>query len=553
MRHLSCIPIYIFLYSIYRLVQTAGACVDLRNLFYIVALSSCTLGVYAEDDLRKAAVNRQRNIIFNNDGDDAWVADAPATPEGFLNVRMNHIGSGGVNAVFYCTTQSFNSFTHNSQLTEVFTGQGNFTPNNRMNSLLAAGTDPLKLAVESCRKQDLEIFWTLRMNDIHDCFSPELLSQWKRDNPNFLVGEAADVKRFPPEDPRSVWTFVDFSRPQVRDRVVEIIEDVINRYDVDGIDLDFMRHTCYFKETAWLQPVTTEHLAMMTEMVRKISQVVKTASREKGKPLLLSARIFPTMDLNRHFGFDLEQWLKSGYLDFIAVGGGYDPFTMPAQDMIKRGHQSGMPVYVCLSASGMEQRGVAGSAISAKDPSVWRAAAANAWASGADGIMTFNLFPQLADSSATQAARLLWEQMSDPKKMVGKDKLYCIENLGLQSAKGYMMRSVPYEERLPVVIARGASVIRVLPVADDIKALNDQLKALRLRIYLAELKNGDQVEIQLNGKSLPISAEKPGWLAADLSSAFMIKGPNKVSITYREGDSPQLTVGSVELAIHYNP
>ena len=115
------------------------------------------------------------------------------------------------------------------------------------------------------------------------------------------------------------------------------------------------------------------------------------------------------------------------------------------------------------------------------------------------------------------------------------------------------MRSVPYEERLPVVIARGASVIRVLPVADDIEALNDQLKALRLRIYLAELKNGDQVEIQMNGKSLPMSPEKPGWLAADLSAAFMIKGPNKVSITYREGDSPQLTVGSVELAIHYNP
>lgn len=257
-----------------------------------------------------------------------------------------------MDSIFYCTTQSFNSFTHDSKLTEAFSLRGGFAPNNRMQDLLQAGTDPL--AVEACRTQKIEIVWTLRMNDIHDCYTPELLSQWKRDNPQFLVGDSSDAKRYAPDDGRTVWTFVDFTHPQVRDQVVKIIQDVVNRYALDEIDLDFMRHTCYFKETRLYQPVTPEHLGMLTDMVGKISNVVHEASRKKGKPVLLSVRVFPTLELNRRSGFDVQRWVKAGYVDFVAVGGSYDPLTMPARDMIDRGHKWVIPVYVCLSASGME-------------------------------------------------------------------------------------------------------------------------------------------------------------------------------------------------------
>ena len=41
---------------------------------------------------REQAKHRKRRIIFNNDGDDAFLTGMPATPEGFLSVRMDHIG-----------------------------------------------------------------------------------------------------------------------------------------------------------------------------------------------------------------------------------------------------------------------------------------------------------------------------------------------------------------------------------------------------------------------------------------------------------------------------
>jgi hypothetical protein len=312
-----------------------------------------------------------------------------------------------------------------------------------------------------------------------------------------------------------------------------------------------MRHTCYFKETRLYEPATPEHLEMMTDMVGKIGSVVREAGRKKNKPVLLSARIFPTLELNRRFGFDVQRWVKAGYVDFVAVGGGYDPFTMPARDMIERGHRWGVPVYVCLSASGMQQRGVSGSEISIGNPAAWHAAAANAWAAGADGIMTFNLFPNLPGTEETRNARELWKTMSDARVLAAKDKLYCIENLGHSFSLGYMMRSVPWQDRLPAPLAKGTPVTRVLPVADDLPRLKSRLKELRLRVYLAGLEQGDQLAVQVNGKPVAALPEKAGWVAGNVPPELMRKGANRITVEYKQGKAAELTVGSVELSVRF--
>ena len=52
----------------------------------------------------------------------------------------------------------------------------------------------------------------------------------------------------------------------------------------------------------------------------------------------------------QRFGMDVDQWAERGYIDMIITGRGYDPFTMP-DDLIRRGHEWGLPVYRCLSNS----------------------------------------------------------------------------------------------------------------------------------------------------------------------------------------------------------
>jgi len=495
---------------------------------------------------------RQRSVIFNNDGDGAWLTDSPATPEGFLAVRMDHIGDCGVDSVFFCDTHGFNLFTHDSEISEVFTDQTGPFKNNRTAALIEQGTDTLKLGIEACRQRDIEIIWSLRMNDIHDSWTPQYVSQWKKNNPTMLMGKPEDYDRFPKSDPRSLWSFVDFAHQEVRDQIVAIVKDVLARYDLDGIDLDFLRTPLYFKETQSHQPVTAEHRAMLTDMVGQLRREVAAAGQRKGKPILLSARVLPTTSLNRRFGFDVESWVSAGYLDMIVVSGGYDPFTISPKQIVELGHRRGIPVYLCLSSSGMFQRGVKGTDLAPDNIQAWRGAAANAWHAGVDGIVTFNLFPKLTDTKPTNHARAVWADISDPQTLASQDKLYCIENLDHSRTHGPMIRSVPWGDRLPAVVERGKTTSRNLAVADNLPRLQDRIKTLRLRVFLDGWQDGDVVTIAANGQPLTTVVEQPGWLAATLSPSFVKQGANVIAVNYEQGESKSLTITSVELTVQYH-
>jgi hypothetical protein len=507
---------------------------------------------------RKAAVERQRRVIFNNDGDDLLHVDGSATAEKFLSVRTHHAAGTMVDSVFYFSRRP---------ISPLYTGAVKVDPlAGRLQELSRQGTDDLRLVIEASRKQGIEVFWSMRMNDIHDNAKHESeIAQWKKDHRHVLMGRPEDKERFPPEDPRHIWTFVDYSHPEVRDLMVATFKEVLAGYDVDGVDLDFLRHPAFFPETRLFQPVTRPHLEMMTELVGRIRGEVLAASRRRGRPVLMSVRVLPTLAQNRHFGFDIQEWVRRGYLDLIVVGGGYDPFTMPAKDMIDRGDQWEVPVYVCLSSSGFVHS-MAGRRFYSTDADQWgqsqpeaseevalrgwRAAAANAWLAGAKGIMTFNLFPRHPESRATRMARRVWKEIGDPETLAFTDKLYVVENLESLQV-GFMMGSVPVEGRLPVRVEPGAAVQRVLPVADDLAGAGNRLRSLTLRMKLAGLRSGDAVAVRLNGEKLRLTRGRPDWLVGPVPARAMRRGPNMVRVGLGAAAPSALTLGAMELEVTY--
>ena len=524
-------------------------------------MSGCRTGPQPTDSLesaRKAAVERPRRVIFNNDGDDLLHLASPATAETFLSVRTDHAAGTLVDSVFYFSR---------SPISPLYTGAVGSEPlAGRLRDLARKGTDDLRLVIEASRKQGMEVFWSMRMNDIHDNAKPESeIAQWKRDHRHLLMGRPGDKERFPPSDPRSIWTFVDYAHPEVRDLMVETFKEVLAGYDVDGVDLDFLRHPAFFSETRLFKPVTRPHLEMMTEMVGRIRAEVLAAGRRKGRPILMSVRVLPTLAQNRHFGLDVEEWARLGTLDLMVVGGGYDPFTMPARDMIDHGNRWGVPVYVCLSSSGFEhalgaQRFYStdadqwGRTLPDADEEValkvWRAAAANAWLAGAKGIMTFNLFPRHPESRATRMARRVWKEIGDPDTLAFADKLYVVENLeGLQ--QGFMMRSVPVEGRLPIQIAPGDAVQRLLPVADDLGGAGDRLDSLEFRLKLAGPRKRDTVTVRLNGERLRLSRRQPGWMIGPVPAQAMRRGNNVVQVELAAAAPSALTLAALELEVTY--
>ena len=524
-------------------------------------MSGCQTRPQPTDSLesaRQAAVEGRRRIIFNNDGDDLLHLAGPATAEKFLSVRTDHAADTMVDSVFYFSRRPISPLYSGAVEREPLAG--------RLRDLARQGTDDLRLVIEASRKKGMEVFWSMRMNDIHDNAKPETeIAQWKRDHRHLLMGRPEDKERFPPSDPRNIWTFVDYAHPEVRDLVVETFREVLAGYDVDGVDLDFLRHPAFFPETRLFEPVTRPHLEMMTGMVGRIRAEVLAASRRKGRPILMSVRVLPTLAQNRHFGFDVEQWARRGYLDLMVVGGGYDPFTMPAKDMIDHGSQWGVPVYVCLSSSGFEHA-VGGQRFYSTDADqwgrtvpdaneevalkVWRAAAANAWLAGARGIMTFNLFPRHPGSRATRMARRVWKEIGDPDALAFTDKLYVVENVESLQA-GFMMGSVPVGGRLPVQVAPGDAVQRLLPVADDLAASGDRLHSLEFRLKLAGPRKRDTVTVRLNGERLRLTGRRPDWMIGSVLPRSMRRGNNEVRVEMAAAAPSALTLAALELEVTY--
>ena len=84
---------------------------------------------------RKRTAHRRRRIIFNNDGDDIWAKGAN-TIERFLAVRHTPLLGTMVDSIYYSTTQSFNFFTHQTQVAEVFASRTGIARNNNLASFL---------------------------------------------------------------------------------------------------------------------------------------------------------------------------------------------------------------------------------------------------------------------------------------------------------------------------------------------------------------------------------------------------------------------------------
>ena len=79
----------------------------------------------------------------------------------------------------------------------------------------------------------------------------------------------------------------------------------------------------------------------------------------------------------------------------------------------------------------------------------------------------------------------------------------------------------------------------------------EDLDSLRLRVAFLELQADDRITVKINGTPIKVVAEKPNWVAGDVSPDVLKKGGNVLSFTYQSGAAPALTVALVELHVNY--
>ncbi|HIE51286.1 MAG TPA: hypothetical protein EYP85_05970 [Armatimonadetes bacterium] len=493
---------------------------------------------------QKAGPGRRR-LIFNDDGDDVWNEQA-STPEGFLSVRIAPLAGTHVEAIFYCTTESFNLYTHQSSVAELFTVRSGPFAHNNVETLIKQGRDCLQIVIDFCHERGMEAFWSLRVNDIHDSFTPQLLPQFKKEHPEHLMGEPGDWGKYPPTSPKRYWSFVDFEHSEIRERTFAFIREVAERYDVDGIELDFCRHPVFFRPTLEGRPVEKRHCEMMTDLMRRVRTRAKEVSRRRKRPLLIAARVLGTVELSLSRGLEVEAWLREGLIDLLVVSGGYYPFSTPWEEMVQLAHRHNVSVYACLSQSAMrEERGRL---------ECWRAAALNAWNCGVDGIYLFNCFDPHSP---------IWRELGDPVELACKDKVYYLDrSLG---AVGYLGGDIsPRPDLPPVTLQMGKPVpLAPLMIGDDVAAAAEEgrLTGLKLRLQFEQVTGGDEIAVALNGDELRLTkppkglTARPGthWFEYYPPPALLRKGANSLTVTLKKhsGTAEELRLNNVQLEIRY--
>ena len=357
---------------------------------------------------RKQAAHGTRRIIMNNDGNDCrqFDPDEPRTVEIFLSKRVSPLVGTHVDAIFYCSGV-FNLYTHKSDETEPLgvgeTAQWAWSP-----ELIRQGTDSLEVVIDFGHAHEMEVFWSMRMNDTHDSDNrnSHLFCQWKKDHPECLMRHVAE--RFMYGGRR--WSALNYARPAVRDKVFCILEDVCTRYDVDGVELDFFRHPVYFPPQITGGVVTEEHCDQMTALLRRIRKMTEDVGLTRNRPILIAVRVPDSIGYAKAIGLDLIQWLEEDLVDIVS-GSGYFHLE-PWENLVALGRQYDVPVYAVISGSRMV------------DPShpegkgairAWRGEAANAWGAGVDGIYTFNRFDPLDP---------IFRELGDPVKLETLESTY---------------------------------------------------------------------------------------------------------------------------------
>ncbi len=248
-----------------------------------------------------------------------------------------------------------------------------------MLNLHRQGIDYPARVLQRCRERGAAAWITLRMNDVHvqDNEAHPIHSTFWRDNPRLrrrgYTGYYAKA--------------LDYAHPEVRNYYRELIVETLERYDLDGLELDFMREPYLFSKGE-----EERGRKILTEWLREVRALVRATGERRGHPIQLSIRVPSRPEVCARFGLEPAAWAKEGLIDVLVPTPRWASleFDIPIAEW--RRLLEGTDV-VLLGGLEVLYRPFRNAAQHGVTPAQARGAAAQFLASGADGIYLFNYFP----------------------------------------------------------------------------------------------------------------------------------------------------------------
>ena len=288
-------------------------------------------------------------------GDGTHVYSRPAKPEEFRRwIRL--VAAAGTDTyvpeVFFDgLTMHYRSeripYWHNEQ-------------SERFQPLMDAGFKPLEIFIDESHRLGMELVPGFRMNDRHG-----VNKKFFKEHPEWTIKELGHG--------------VNYARPDVRDWMFANIEEVSRKFDIDGVELSFIRHGyCFPPSTAGGQH------ALMTGFMRRVRKMLDEIGQKRDRHLLLGARVPTTLAECARLGQDVPTWIQQGLIDYVAPSDYHSTdFNVQYEEFARLTRKSDCHLYPAIQAD------VPGNhAIMTLDN--YRASLKNFYGAGADGFSTHN-------------------------------------------------------------------------------------------------------------------------------------------------------------------
>ncbi|MBE6891206.1 MAG: hypothetical protein E7481_04165 [Ruminococcaceae bacterium] len=238
------------------------------------------------------------------------------------------------------------------------------------------GIDVYQIMLDTLRENGIRPWITIRMNDCHS--GADETSFLKSDffyeakEKGYMIGSNG-------EDYGYYNTCLNYAVPEVRQRMLDYIEEMLGRYDVFGLELDFMREIYSFDYIN-----NPECRNQMNDFMREVNKILENAEQKWGHDIKLMVRTTRSIESSTVFGFDVASWVSEDLVDALVPSPRWacSDSGIPVKEWVDLVGDKDIAIFPCVEYLHLDY--------TLTTPDISKAYAAAWYSQGADGFYAYN-------------------------------------------------------------------------------------------------------------------------------------------------------------------
>lgn len=458
-------------------------------------------------------------VVFNDDTQNQFGGKTTAE---LLRRRVDFIAENGVDALAMCVCEPDLTYFPSDagewigsldRITQPTSGQ-RWNVAHNLRTLEESGKNPIAVIADQCRRRGIAILAGVRMNDSHHIrggyVHAGLASRFFLEHQEWTIRDDRD---------RLVGN-MDYAVPEVREHRLAILREVVNRFEVDGLELNFMRHPRLF------QPGTEQQNAPI--MIRFVAEIRRLLDAARGPDSLLGARLPGTLAKCVAAGIDVGALVREARLDYLCPMENMPDANLPVEEFVALTAGTDCRVFVGVHPNLPGHRDRA----TLMTIERFRGLTHNYFAYGAQGVSPFNFMLCQIGTWHQQRHAGSWQmirEVHDPAALITRARAYPYDHTVAPDRVISIDRNRD-EGRRQVLRFRIAedfsdsSWRRVLTVVPHDLSTHDRV---------AFDINGDEVTDRVGNDFLFDMCDPPGTarLELDLADTAVRRGDNELGVT----------------------